>query len=87
MLAGVGSGGIEKIGSGVLALNGTNTYTGTTLVSAGVLAGNGVISGPVTVGASGTLSPGAPLGALTVNNTVTLGPSVAKDARMVGPEL
>ena len=47
--------------------------TGTTLVTAGVLAGNGVISGPVTVGASGTLSPGAPLGPLTVNNTVTLG--------------
>jgi autotransporter-associated beta strand protein len=72
LVAGVGSGGIEKIGSGTLVLNGINTYAGTTLVSDGVLAGNGVISGPVNVGASGTLSPGAPFGALTVNNTVTL---------------
>jgi autotransporter-associated beta strand protein len=87
LLAGVGSGGIEKIGSGVLALNGTNTYTGTTLVSAGVLAGNGVISGPVTVGASGTLSPGAPLGALTVNNTVTLGGTTSAQISKTGATL
>lgn len=32
-----GAGGIEKIGLGVLTLSGTNTYTGTTTVSAGTL--------------------------------------------------
>jgi autotransporter-associated beta strand protein len=71
----------------VLVLNGTNTYTGTTLVSGGVLAGNGVISGPVTVGASGTLSPGAPLGALTVNNAVTLGGTTAVQISKTGATL
>ena len=32
-----GNGGLTKLGAGMLSLNGTNTYTGTTLVSAGTL--------------------------------------------------
>src|ERR1043166_6856683 len=87
LLAGVGSGGIEKIGSGVLVLNGTNTYTGTTLVTGGVLAGNGVITGPLNIGVSGTLSPGAPLGTLTVNNTVTLGGTTVAQISKTGATL
>jgi autotransporter-associated beta strand protein len=63
---------VVKIGTGTLALNGTNTYTGSTTVSNGTLAGSGVISGPVTITAAGTLAPGTSVGKLTVNNSVAL---------------
>lgn len=46
------NGGIKKIGSGTLVLNGANTYTGTTTVEAGTLA----------LGASGTISSSLTLG-------------------------
>ncbi len=72
-LLNAGSGGLTKIGAGTVYLNGANTYTGTTLVSAGTLGGTGIIAGPVTVSATGTLAPGASVGTLTVNNNVTLG--------------
>jgi len=65
-------GGLTKLGTGALRLNGTNTYTGTTLVSAGTLGGNGVIAGPLNVAASGTLSPGMSIGTFTVNSNATL---------------
>lgn len=75
LLDGGGGGGLTKLGTGALRLDGVNTYTGTTLVSAGALGGNGTIAGPVNVAASGTLAPGIGLtiGTLTVNNSVTLG--------------
>jgi autotransporter-associated beta strand protein len=69
---GAGTVSLVKQGSGILLLNGTNTFTGTTLVSGGTLGGTGVLSGPVTVQSGATLAPGAPTGALTVNNNVTL---------------
>ena len=72
LLGGGGNGGLVVLGYGRLSLNGTNTYTGSTVVSNGTLGGNGVISGPVLVTAGSELSPGNSVGTLTVSNTVTL---------------
>lgn len=69
-----GTQGINKLQAGTLLLNGTNTFSGPTTVSAGTLGGSGSISGPVTValGAtiSGGVSPSAP--SLTLNDGLTL---------------
>jgi autotransporter-associated beta strand protein len=67
---------VVKVGAGTLLLNGVSTYTGSTTVSNGILGGTGSIASPLTVAAGGTLSPGAPLGTFTVNNSVTLGGTV-----------
>jgi autotransporter-associated beta strand protein/T5SS/PEP-CTERM-associated repeat protein len=73
LLNGAGGGGLTKLGNGTLFLNGANTYTNTTQVSAGALGGTGTIAGPVTVAAGAKLSPGAAsIGTLTINNTLTL---------------
>jgi autotransporter-associated beta strand protein len=53
---------LNKVGAGIEALNGNNTYSGTTTVSAGTLAINGSISGGAVVANGGVLqlnSPGA----------------------------
>ncbi len=42
------------------------------VANGGSLAGNGIISGPVTVNSGGSLSPGNPLGTLTLSNNLTL---------------
>ena len=67
-------GGLRKLGSGAVYLDANNTYTGTTVVSNGILAGIGSITGPVVVKSAGTLSAGdaATTGTLTVNNSLTL---------------
>lgn len=51
-----GTGGLTKAGTGTLTLAGNNTFTGATQVSAGGLAVNGSMAGPVTLGAGTTLS-------------------------------
>ena len=82
-----GSGGFQKLGSGILTVTGNNTYSGDTTVSAGTLKvngslgsgglsvaasawlmGTGTINGPVTV--SGTLTPGANPGVITLGSLV-----------------
>jgi autotransporter-associated beta strand protein len=78
-----GNGGtvsVTKVGSGRLLLNGSNAYTGPTLVSAGTLGGTGSVGGTLTVDTNGTLNPsggGAPVrftvgGAATLRGTVLL---------------
>jgi autotransporter-associated beta strand protein len=62
---------LVKVGAGTLNLNGTNTSTGSITVSNGTLGGKGVISGPLTVTAGGTLSPGTSIGTFTVSNSAT----------------
>jgi autotransporter-associated beta strand protein len=72
LLDGGMGGGLTKIGTGTLLLDGANTYSGTTTVSAGTLGGIGTLAGPFVVQSGGTLSIGPSVGILTVNNTVNL---------------
>jgi autotransporter-associated beta strand protein len=66
-------GGLVKKGAGTVYLDGGNIYTGTTLVTNGLLAGGGSINGPVVVGPAGNLGAGDPsgIGTLTIFNNVT----------------
>ncbi len=67
-----GAGGLTKVGTGTVYLNGANTYIGSTLVNAGALGGSGIIISPVSVASGATLAPGtAAIGTLTINNSLT----------------
>ena len=63
------TGRVQQIGSGVLTLSGTNTYTGATNVNAGTLSVNGSIasSSLTTVNAGGTLGGNGTVGNTTIN--------------------
>src|SRR5665213_1160386 len=52
------NGGLIKQGSGAVYLDNVNTYTGTTLVTNGMLAGVGSVAGPVVVAPTGNLGAG-----------------------------
>jgi len=85
--------GLTKTGSGILALNNIETYTGSTSVSNGtlqingtlngssvvnvcsngILAGTGIINGPVSIQRGGLLAPGtASMGTLTLRSNLDL---------------
>jgi autotransporter-associated beta strand protein len=57
---------ITKAGPGTMLTSGSNTYTGTTTVSAGTLLANGSSTGPFSVGPSGTLGGSGTVGATAV---------------------
>lgn len=63
--------GNTTVSNGVLQVNGSLGAT-TVFVDGGTLAGTGTIGGPVTVNTSGAIAPGASVGTLTVNGSVTL---------------
>jgi hypothetical protein len=67
-----GNASLTKLDHGALYLNGNYTSTGATFVSAGTLGGTGCLAGPVFIGKDGSLAPGASIGVLTINNTLTL---------------
>ncbi len=70
-----GAGSLTVAGSGVLDLEGANTYTGTTAVNGGTLKINGSINSNTTVGNGGTLGgSGVINGSLTVASGGTLSP-------------
>ena len=53
-----GPGSLTKLGSGVLQLDGNNTFYGPTIIAAGVLSGTGRLTSTVTVNAPACLAPG-----------------------------
>jgi autotransporter-associated beta strand protein len=62
------------VSGGTLLVNGSITASPVTVASGGTLGGIGTLSRPVTVQAGGTIAPGAGIGKLTVNATITLQP-------------
>ena len=63
---------VTKVGSGTLYLDGNNTYSGATTVSAGTLSGVGSIAGNLVLSSTGTLDPGDTTGTFTVGGTANL---------------
>ncbi|HEY5832115.1 MAG TPA: autotransporter domain-containing protein [Hyphomicrobiaceae bacterium] len=73
VIAGVG-GSLIKVGTGSLTLSGANTYSGPTIVDAGMLIVNGSITSDVTVNAGGDLGGTGQVGSLTLNSGATHSP-------------
>jgi len=79
-------GGVLTVGSGVV-LNNTGLVaiqTGS-LAMNGTLKGTGTVSGPVTVGSTGIIAPGASPGTLRITSPVTMSPSSVFQVELGGP--
>jgi autotransporter-associated beta strand protein len=70
----MGTGGLTKVGGGVLSVTGTNTYTGPTNVNAGILDVNGSLASVVSVNSGGTLMGSGIIGGLNVANGAVVAP-------------
>ncbi|HEX4122442.1 MAG TPA: hypothetical protein VH619_17640 [Verrucomicrobiae bacterium] len=70
--------GISIAGTGELYLDGTNIYTGGTTNSANLLAGTGIVLGPVVVQSGGAIGGGDPagIGTFTIDNFLDLSGNV-----------
>ena len=66
--------GTTTVSAGTLLVNGTLPSSPLTMANNTTLGGAGIIGKTVTIPAGGTLAPGAGVGALIVNNNVTLQP-------------
>ena len=82
-----GSGALTKVGSGVLALSGSNTCSGPTTINQGKLVVDGSLASPVTVNSSGTLGGTGYLGSVTVSASGTLAPGDPLGVLNVGGNL
>ncbi len=79
------SGNLVKVGSGTLALNGANMFTGSMVVSNGTLAGIGSLTGPLVVRSGAALAPGENgIGTFSVAATPTFQGSVVMDVDRAG---
>lgn len=70
------NGGVIKKGSGIVYIDGGNSYTGATVVTNGTLGGVGSLQGPLVVGPAGNIFPGDASAAVsspfTINSNITL---------------
>ncbi len=71
-----GDGGLNKVDSGTLILDGDHTFTGGASVDGGLLVVNGTIASAVTIGEGGMLGGSGQTGGLTITGTVAPGNSI-----------
>src|ERR1041385_1677066 len=77
--------GTTTVSSGALQVDGSLTASPVTVQSGSTLAGTGVLGGPINVQAGGLLAPGGNgIGALTINNSLTLSGSVLMEVSKTG---
>ena len=63
--------GVTTVAAGTLLVNGVIDTSAVT-VTGGILGGNGLIKGPVTIPSTGRLAPGTSIGTLTISNSLSL---------------